>query len=84
MNTNESYNYLIRDEDKSADRSTWKAIAATLICAGVILTLLIAAKSAFEVFPDPSLLMDPPIAQTLAEPEPTHYAKAPPAERLGN
>ncbi len=84
MKPNESFDYHIRNDDISADRTTWKAIAATLICAGVFLLMLVAAKSAFEVFPDPALLMDPPIAQTQAEPEPTQYAKAPPVEQLGN
>ncbi len=84
MKTNENFDLLIRREDRSADRTTWKAIAATLICAGVALLLLVGAKSASQVFSDPAQMMDPPIAQTEAEPEATQYAKAPPVERMGN
>lgn len=79
MNSELSFDYRITDSVRPNTTALWKAIAVTVICAAFAILLLISAKDVYRVFPDPALLMDPPVVAADQQ-----YATAAPVERMGN
>ena len=56
-------------------------MAVTLACVAFGALLLFSAKDVYRVFPDPGLLMDPPVLQSSGDQQ---YAAGAPVERMGN
>src|SRR5258708_2728516 len=81
MSTELSFDYRITDSASAGAAALWKAIAVTLICIGIAALLLLSAKDVYRVFPDPGLLMDPPVLQSMGDQQ---YAMVTPVDRWGN
>jgi hypothetical protein len=81
MNTELSFDYRITDSASSGTAALWKAVAVTLACVAFGALLLFSAKDVYRVFPDPGLLMDPPVLQSSGDQQ---YAAGAPVERMGN
>ncbi len=81
MNSEISFAYRITDTVSPRAAAAWKALAVTIACAASAALLLWSAKNVYLVFPDPALLMDPPVLNISNEQQ---YASTAPVEQLGN
>jgi hypothetical protein len=81
MNSEISFDYRITDAVSPRAAAGWKALAVTITCAVFASLLLWSARNVYSIFPDPALLMDPPVVNI---PNEQQYASTAPVEQLGN